>query len=180
MDLAPHVGTMQTDSANRPIEQQPSLPDVICLSHLRWNFVFQRPQHLMTRYARTRRIYFVEEPLFENVAQPSVTIELHDGVFVVVPRLPEGYRAEQSIRAQRAILDQIIAAIGITMFVLWYYTPLAMKFSDHLRPDAIVYDCMDELSAFKNAPAELSGLEQTLLRRADVVFTGGHSLYEAK
>jgi glycosyltransferase involved in cell wall biosynthesis len=147
---------------------------------LRWNFVFQRPQHLMTRYARTRRVYFVEEPLFENVAEPGVTIELHDGVFVVVPRLPQRYGPEQSIRAQRAILDQLIAAKAIRRFVLWYYTPLAMMFSDHLHPSAVVYDCMDELSAFKNAPTELGVLEQALLRRADVVFTGGQSLYEAK
>ena len=180
MELALHVGTMPIQGANHPIEQQPSSTDLVCLSHLRWNFVFQRPQHLMTRYARTRRVYFVEEPLFERVAAPGVTVDLRDGVFVVVPRLPEGYTSPQSIRAQRAILDQVIAAHGIDRFVLWYYTPLALKFSDHLRPDAIVYDCMDELSAFKDAPAELTGLEQALLRRADVVFTGGHSLYEAK
>ena len=134
----------------------------------------------MTRYARTRRVYFVEEPVFENATEPRVTIDVHDGVFVVVPKLPNGYTAEQSTRAQRAILDQVIVANGISRFVLWYYTPLALKFSDHLRPDAVVYDCMDELSAFKNAPAELSALEHALLRRADVVFTGGQSLYEAK
>ena len=171
---------MRTDSANDPIDQQPGSSDLICLSHLRWNFVFQRPQHLMTRYARTRRVYFVEEPVFENATEPHVTIDVHDGVFVVVPKLPSGYTAEQSIRAQRAIVDQVIVANGISRFVLWYYTPLALKFSDHLRPDAVVYDCMDELSAFKDAPAELSALEHALLRRADVVFTGGQSLYEAK
>jgi UDP-galactopyranose mutase len=94
--------------------------------------------------------------------------------------LPQRYGPEQSIRAQRAILDQLIAAKAIRRFVLWYYTPLAMMFSDHLHPSAVVYDCMDELSAFKNAPTELGVLEQALLRRADVVFTGGQSLYEAK
>ena len=171
---------MRTDSANYPIDQQPGCSDLICLSHLRWNFVFQRPQHLMTRYARTRRVYFVEEPVFENATEPHVAIDVHDGVVVVVPKLPNGYTAQQSTRAQRAILDQMIVANGISRFVLWYYTPLALKFSDHLRPDAVVYDCMDELSAFKDAPAELSALEHALLRRADVVFTGGQSLYEAK
>jgi glycosyltransferase involved in cell wall biosynthesis len=180
MQLAKHVGTMRTHPANLPTDQQPRSADLICLSHLRWNFVFQRPQHLMTRYARTHRVYFVEEPLFENVTTPSVTIDLHDGVFVVVPKLPNRYTPEQSIRAQRAILDQVIAANGITRFVLWYYTPLAWKFSNHLHPDALVYDCMDELSAFKNAPPDLGRLEESLLKRADVVFTGGHSLYEAK
>jgi len=180
MKIAAHVGTMRIDPANFPTDQQPRSADLICLSHLRWNFVFQRPQHLMTRYARTRRVFFVEEPLCANVAGPSVTIDLHDGVFVVVPRLPHGYGAEQSIRAQRAILDQVIPANDITRFVLWCYTPLALKFSSHLHPEALVYDCMDELSAFKNAPQELGVLEEALLNRADVVFTGGHSLYEAK
>ena len=180
MELALHVNTMRTNTANHSIDQRPGSSDVICLSHLRWNFVFQRPQHLMTRYARTRRVYFVEEPVFEDIAQPAVSIDLHDGVFVVLPRLPRQYTAPQIVRAQRAILDQVIAANQITRFVLWYYTPLALKFSDHLHPQATVYDCMDELSAFKDAPAELGMLEDALLRRADVVFTGGQSLYEAK
>jgi glycosyltransferase involved in cell wall biosynthesis len=154
--------------------------DLVCLSHLRWNFVFQRPQHLMSRYARTRRVFFVEEPVFHDEAEPRVTIENHDGVTVVVPQLPSSFSHEQSILAQRAVLDQLIESHAISPFVLWYYTPLALKFSDHLKPAATVYDCMDELSAFKNAPVELVLLEQALLRRADVVFTGGQSLYEAK
>ncbi|MBY0497977.1 MAG: glycosyltransferase family 1 protein [Cyanobacteria bacterium] len=154
--------------------------DLICLCHLRWNFVFQRPQHLMSRYARTRRVFFVEEPLFEDVAGPRVSIEARDGVLVVVPTLPRSYTPDQALVAQRAVMDQLIQAEGISRFVLWYYTPLAMKFAGHLKPAATVYDCMDELSAFKNAPAELVTVEQQLLRCADVVFTGGQSLYEAK
>jgi glycosyltransferase involved in cell wall biosynthesis len=180
MELALHVGTMRTDTANHPIDQRPGSSDLICLSHLRWNFVFQRPQHLMTRYARTRRVYFVEEPVFEDVTEPAVSIDRHDGVFVVVPRLPHGCTPVQAVRAQRAILDQVMAANHVSRFVLWYYTPQALKFSDHLRPLATVYDCMDELSAFKDAPPELVTLEAALMKRADVVFTGGHSLYAAK
>ena len=160
--------------------QLPRSADLVCLSHLRWNFVFQRPQHLMSRYAKARRVFFVEEPLFNDEAEPRVTIESHDGVTVVVPHLPKSFSHEQSILAQRAVLDQLIDSHAIASFVLWYYTPLALKFSDHLKPAATVYDCMDELSAFKNAPAELVLLEQALLRRADLVFTGGQSLYEAK
>ena len=180
IEIALQASIMRSDIANLPIDQQPGSTDLICLSHLRWNFVFQRPQHLMTRYARTRRVFFVEEPVYEDMPEPRVTIDLHDGVFVVVPRLPHGLAGEQAIRAQRAILDQLIADKDITRFVLWYYTPLAQKFSDHLHPAAIVYDCMDELSAFKNAAPELPVLEASLLKRADLVFTGGQSLYEAK
>jgi UDP-galactopyranose mutase len=154
--------------------------DLLCLSHLRWNFVYQRPQHLMSRYAKTRRVFFVEEPLFEDLSEPRVSIEAHDGVTVVVPKLPRSYNREQTLLAQRAVIDQLIEAEGISRFVAWYYTPLALQFAGHLKPVATVYDCMDELSAFKNAPQELIAFEQQLLRRADVVFTGGQSLYEAK
>ena len=154
--------------------------DLLCLSHLRWNFVYQRPQHLMSRYAKTRRVFFVEEPMFEDVSEPRVSIEAHDGVIVVVPKLPHSYSRHQILLAQRAVIDQLIEAEGISRFVAWYYTPLALQFAGHLKPLATVYDCMDELSAFKNAPQELIAFEQQLLRKADVVLTGGQSLYEAK
>lgn len=134
----------------------------------------------MGRFATTQRVFFVEEPIVDDIAEPTVSIQASDGVFVVVPRVPRGFTPEQSLLAQRAILDQLMASERITRFVLWYYTPLALAFTAHLKPLATVYDCMDELAAFKNAPRELPELERRLMRRADVVFTGGHSLYEAK
>ena len=155
-------------------------PDLICLSHLRWQFVFQRPQHLMSRFARQRRVFFVEEPRFENVPETRVSIEVHDGVTVVVPYLPEAFGEIERTAAQRAILDTLIERERITRYVLWYYTPQALRFSSHLEPEAIAYDCMDELSAFKGASSDLPALERELMGRADVVFTGGRSLYEAK
>lgn len=155
--------------------------DLICLSHLRWNFVYQRPQHLMSRYALTRRVYFLEEPIVDDdLDEPEVSIAVHDRVFVVVPRLPRHYDASAGIAAQRAILDHLILSQGLAQYVLWYYTPLALRFSSHLAPAAVVYDCMDELSAFKGASSDLPSYERALLSRADVVFTGGQSLYEAK
>lgn len=168
-------------SLQPPARVVSSEPDLICLSHLRWNFVFQRPQHLMSRYALTRRVYFVEEPLFhENATGASVTLEAHGRVMVVVPQLPRGFTESEILAAQRSVLSQLISTEQMQRYVLWYYTPAALRFSDHLSPDAIVYDCMDELSAFKNADAGLPAMERVLLRRADVVFTGGQSLYEAK
>src|SRR5688572_14302856 len=155
--------------------------DLICLSHLRWNFVFQRPQHLMSRYATSRRVYFVEEPVFhEHLKAATVTMEPHGHLLVVTAQLPTSFNATQILAAQRALLTQLIAAEQIQNYVLWYYTPQALRFSDHLQPDAVVYDCMDELSAFKNADPALPRLERELMRRADLVFTGGQSLFEAK
>ena len=158
-----------------------SEPDLVCLSHLRWNFVFQRPQHLMSRYAISRRVYFVEEPIVnDTVAAPTMSMEAHGRLIVVVPQVPPGLTAPQTIAAQRTILNQLIASERIERYVLWYYTPSALRFSDHLTPEATVYDCMDELSAFKGADRELPALERALFRRADLVLTGGQSLYEAK
>lgn len=157
------------------------LPDVVCFSHLRWNFVFQRPQHLMTRCARDcRRLYFVEEPIFEDGALARLDVRTSNGVTVVVPILPGGIDEPAAVAAQRALLDELLRRERIEAFVAWYYTPMALPFSRHLTPAAVVYDCMDELASFKNAPAVLKTREAELLGRADLVLTGGQSLYEAK
>lgn len=162
-------------------DAEQSLPALICLSHLRWNFVFQRPQHLMTRYAARQAVYFVEEPITADIENARVRIARQEsGVNVVVIELPQRLSESERLAAQRVMLDDLIASQRINDFVLWYYTPLALQFSDHLRPRAIVYDCMDELSAFKNAPSELPGLERRLMRLANLVLTGGQSLYDAK
>jgi UDP-galactopyranose mutase len=155
-------------------------PDLICLSHLRWNFVFQRPQHLMTRCARDRRVFFVEEPVIGGHTDPRLEIETSSRVCVVVPHLPAGLSAACIERVQRALLDELIEQQQIEQYLLWYYTPMALAFTDHLAPAATIYDCMDELSAFKNAPAVLKQREADLMRRASLVLTGGQSLYEAK
>jgi UDP-galactopyranose mutase len=156
-------------------------PDLICLSHLRWDFVYQRPQHLLSRCARERRVFFIEEPLFvkEQLAQLDVTMR-DCGVSVVVPRLPEGLSQEEVIGVQRLLIDELLQECRILDYILWYYTPMAIPFTQHLNPIATVFDCMDELSAFKFAPAAIREYEAELLSRAGVVFTGGQSLYEAK
>lgn len=175
---------MNTNGSSSPHTTRATIssePDLICLSHLRWNFVFQRPQHLMSRYAIARRVYFVEEPIVhESATTPTVSIEAHGHVLVVVPHVPAGFSVQQVVAAQRSLLNQLLAAERIQRYVLWYYTPSALRFSDHLSPEAVVYDCMDELSAFKGADRELPALERALFRRADLVFTGGQSLYDAK
>jgi len=155
--------------------------DLVCFSHLRWDFVFQRPQHLLTRCARERRVFFVEEPIFGNGSMRLNIREADAGVRVVVPHLPEGLRSEVAINAvMREMLGQMFLQHEIGSYVFWYYTPMALKFTDHLKPVASVYDCMDELSAFKGAHSHLPVLEKQLFRKVDLVFTGGQSLYEAK
>jgi UDP-galactopyranose mutase len=166
--------------ARRP-EPSSARPDLVCLSHLRWDFVTQRPQHLLSRCAKYGRVFFVEEPVFDEGSARLEISQRDSGVWVVVPHLPDGLQSSVAVEAMMAgMIDRLFAERGIREHVLWYYTPMALGFTRHLRPLATVYDCMDELSAFKGAPPELHAREAELFRRADLVFTGGQSLYEAK
>lgn len=157
------------------------VPDLVCFSHLRWDFVYQRPQHLLTRCARDRRVFFVEEPIFGNGSMRLEVQERDGGVQVVVPHLPEGLRSEVATSAVlKDMIRKLFTEQGIREYVFWYYTPMALSFTRHFSPIATIYDCMDELSAFKGAHSKLADFEQELFKRADLVFTGGRSLYEAK
>lgn len=152
---------------------------LMCFSHLRWAFVFQRPQHLMTRFAATHDVLFWEEP--EYRPGPSALrrdVCAASGVVILTPELDESLRGREDA-ALAALLDSEVATITGPV-IRWYYTPMMLPFSDHVPAACIVYDCMDELSAFKGAPPELLDREQALIERADLLFTGGTSLYEAK
>ena len=177
----PISGASGSHTASMGTAEHTSAPPLICLSHLRWGFVFQRPQHLMTRFAAERAVYFFEEPVHHDGA-PHLHIDRSDasGVVVATPHLPHGFDPDLVEPTVRELLDRMIADEGIGEFVLWYYTPMALGFSDHLTPLATVFDCMDELSMFKGAPPMLLDREKELFRRADLVFTGGESLYESK
>ncbi|HEU4714871.1 MAG TPA: glycosyltransferase family 1 protein [Pyrinomonadaceae bacterium] len=155
--------------------------DLICFSHLRWDFVYQRPQHLLSRCARDRRVFFIEEPIFGNSSMRLDVRETDSGVFVVVPHLPDGLRSEVAITAvMKEMIYRLFVDQAIDDYVFWYYTPMALRFASHFKPIASVYDCMDELSAFKGAHSELPLLERELFQNVDLVFTGGQTLYEAK
>ena len=169
-------------------EAEPSAPDharstLICFSHLRWDFVFQRPQHLMSRFAREMTVIFWEEPI-EIEKRETAFLKVRQAedfpnVRLVTPHLPQGLSEERREEALKRLLDAHVASCERPL-VSWYYTPMMLPFSRHLDASAVVYDCMDELSKFRFAPERLLDLEQELIERADVVFTGGASLYEAK
>lgn len=155
--------------------------DLIVFSHLRWDFVFQRPQHLMSRFAVFRRVYFFEEPVFDKTETPRLYLrESKEDVQVVVPYLPATTSPEVKDIILARLINELLEDENIENYNLWYYTPMALPFSRHLNPQAVLYDCMDDLSRFKNAPKDLLALEKELLTKADLVFTGGHSLFESK
>ena len=173
--------SIRSGAAEKLVNRGRKLPDLVCFSHLRWDFVYQRPQHLLSRCARERRVFFVEEPIFGNSSMRLDVEERPGGVRVVVPRLPEGLRSEVATTAvMKEMIRRLFEENGIREYVFWYYTPMALSFTKDFSPIASIYDCMDELSAFKGADSRLANYEKELFGQVDLVFTGGQSLYEAK
>ena len=132
----------------------------------------------MSRFARDRRVYFIEEPVRSDGSDHLEVTLSAQGVHVVVPHLSHGTVDAEA--AQTAMLSTLLERESIQRCVLWFYTPMAVPLARDLRPLATVYDCMDELSAFKGAPPLLVERERELFSLADQVFTGGHALYERK
>jgi glycosyltransferase involved in cell wall biosynthesis len=153
---------------------------LICFSHLRWNFVYQRPQHLLSRAAMDADVFYLEEPIFDSSKPHLVTTRIGPSIHVLVPHLPTAKSTEVAEFQQRQLLDEFLLARSFPELTFWYYTPMALGFTSHLQPDFCVYDCMDELNGFRFAPTQLMTRETELLARSDVVFTGGQSLFVAK
>lgn len=153
---------------------------VLCLSHLRWRFVHQRPQHLLSRCARQNRVLYFEEPMFDAISPELEVVSCDHGVLVIVPHLPPGTSPHVAEAVQGRMLVDLLEELSAPNPIVWFYTPMALPIAARVDARATVYDCMDELSAFLGAPPELVERERRLLQRADVVFTGGHSLFEHK
>lgn len=154
--------------------------DLLVFSHLRWDFVFQRPQHLLSRHAKHRRVFYFEEPVFGMTTMPRLHLrETSEGVQVAVPYLPSDIKPENVEPALRDLVDELIFEENLSPYAMWYYTPMALPFTRHLEPVSVIFDKMDELSLFKGAPQSLIDMESELFKKADLVFTGGHSMYEA-
>jgi UDP-galactopyranose mutase len=156
---------------------------IVAFSHLRWNFVYQRPQHLLSRLAAERPVFFIEEPEldFEGPVRWERSTP-QSNVTVLRPRTPvrvPGFHPDQ-ITLLEPLISDLAGELGDDPVLAWLYTPMALPLAEKLEPDAMVYDCMDELSLFLGAPPELLRHEAALLERADVMFTGGPSLFRAK
>lgn len=159
---------------------------LVCFSHLRWDFVFQRPQHIMSMLGQNHNeavgpIIFWEEPKVAS-ADSEPKVEHYSpvaNVTVCTPHLPDGLTGQVANHALRGLIDSWLRKTSGPL-IRWYYTPMMLSFSRHLDAACTVYDCMDELANFRFAPSELAELEAELFGCADLVFAGGYSLYEAK
>ena len=173
--------TIQTNNSSTPLAANASvLPTMVVFCHLRWDFVYQRPQQLLSRLAEYYRILVVEEPFYHEGQSFLKTYSPCPNITVIQPHTPVhagGFHDDQF-----AVIETLLADIlpKDEKPVVWFYTPMALPLLRAVNPSLVVYDCMDELSAFKNAPAQLLQRESDLLKTADIVFTGGPSLYQAK
>jgi UDP-galactopyranose mutase len=155
---------------------------LVVFSHLRWSFVYQRPQHLLSRLAARWPVIFIEEPVPGSAEDRIEIIDAATGVEVWRPHLrgaAQGFHPDHKAALQR-LVNKEMKEQDIRDYWVWFYTPMALPMADKLEPEGIIFDCMDELSAFKHAPQELLDQESALFKAADVVFTGGRSLYNAK
>ncbi len=167
--------------SNSIISTESSMPTIIVFSHLRWNFVYQRPQHLLSRLARHYRIVFMEEPVpngrdFLERLSPALNIEvLRPHVASSIPGFHDDH-----LPALQSQLADYLRDEEIDDYLVWFYTPMALPLAAELQPRAVIYDCMDELAAFLHAPRQLIQRENALYQLADLVLTGGPSLYRSK
>jgi glycosyltransferase involved in cell wall biosynthesis len=155
---------------------------LVVFSHLRWNFVYQRPQHLLSRLALRWRVIFIEEPVLKAQRNELECFEPAPGVQVWRPHVTgdaPGFHDDHLPALQKLVADAM-SGQAVSDYWIWFYTPMALPLATGLSPRGVVYDCMDELSAFKNAPRQLVQRENALFKMADLVFTGGRSIYNAK
>lgn len=156
---------------------------IVVYSHLRWDSVFQRPHHIVSRLARERTVVFVEEPLPSEPGDPdSWELQWPDENLVVArPRLPADAPGFQAGGARLVAMTRaLLRSLAIEHHAAWLYTPMALHVALAMKPSRVAYDCMDDLASFLGAPREMVLREAQLLRVGDVVFTGGPSLYRAK
>lgn len=156
--------------------------------HLRWDFVWQRPQQIFSRLAESHPVLFIEDPVIaDGEARLDITGP-HPNVARLVPVLPPS--CAHSVDAQcdatlplirQALRDHPLLAGRFEDAVQWFYSPMtAPCFLGRFGGQGVVYDCMDELANFRFAPPDITERERFVLSKADVVFTGGHQLFESK
>lgn len=183
LDFLKTVASSQDESAS----SSTNVP-IIVHSHLRWDFVWQRPQQLLSRFAVEHPILFLEEAM-EPAAEPMLDISLtREGIVRVVPFLPNASSLSNDARCalvllllESALREHPLLAGRFEFPVHWFYSPMtAPCFHGKFSSIGTVYDCMDELANFRFAPADIVERENYLLSNADVVFTGGYELYRSK
>ncbi|HUR57178.1 MAG TPA: glycosyltransferase family 1 protein, partial [Opitutaceae bacterium] len=157
---------------------------IIVFCHLGWDWVWQRPQQYLSRFAKRHRVLFVETYRSDTLVTrvDLRTPDAHPNVTILAMHLPTSrwddgawIDAERRRALQATLRCELHGRFDHAL--LWFYDPMAVvAFGGHLDERGIVYDCMDELSQFKGAPPALIERERKLLVMADVVFCGGQKM----
>jgi glycosyltransferase involved in cell wall biosynthesis len=185
-----NVASPSTTPLNHPaaLDKSENALPIIVHCHLRWDFVWQRPQQIFVRLAARHRIAFIEEPLTDDGETRLAVSEPFPNIVRIVPTLhrTEGLHVDAQWAAllphlQRAFSEHPLLAGRFDHVIHWFYSPMvAPSMLGKFDTAAVVYDCMDELANFRFAPPDLPAREATLLAAADVVFTGGYQLLTRK
>jgi len=172
----------RTASLTRRPSRKDVMESLIVFSHLRWDFVYQRPQQVLSRLAKRYKILFVEEPLYHAGDPWAETQVPLANVTVLRPHTPQNVPAfhDDQIQLLQKLIAETVEREGLGCYGVWLYTPMALPLLQGLTPRIVIYDCMDELTGFAAAPRQLVQRENALLKIANVVFTGGPSLYEGR
>lgn len=146
--------------------------NILCFSPLRWDFMLQRPQHLLLRFARHQNVYFFEDPIFDANHEPFLSCQTRsETLWKVVPHLNAGLTAAQSITCLKTLLNKFLENTNLDQWIFWYYSSSYLSFTEDHQPKLIVYDCLEELSALR--ATEVNRHEKNLLARANVIIRGG-------
>jgi glycosyltransferase involved in cell wall biosynthesis len=144
--------------------------DMIVFCHLRWNFVYQRPQHIISRLSQHFNILVVEEPIATDNDGDYELQVISENLTILRPKV-------ERIADIHIILEQLNLQ---NIDIAWFYSAAFVELIPYMKINTMIYDCMDELSQFKGASQQLRAQEEFLIKEADLIFTGGKSLYEAK
>lgn len=163
------------------VREEDNIDTLLCFSPVKWEGVFQRPQHLMSHAAKKWRVFYIEDPIFDTDTKvPDYEVKelkKHTGLFVVSIRLPETSSKVDTKNAMHKLLGKLCAEYKINNFGTWYYSPMGIQYTYELYPRVVVYDCT---SPIRTAQPSLIDIENELISQSDLVFTNGNALFEAK
>ncbi|WP_052496265.1 glycosyltransferase family protein [Pedobacter lusitanus] len=153
--------------------------NLLCFSHLRWDFLLQRPQQLLLRFANDTNVFFVENPVFDAKEGPYLSFGTRsETLWKLVPHLRPGLSSGQITKCMTRLIDEFLVNADLDNWTFWYYTSSALAFTKKHKPKLTIFDCMDEVSMFRRSPEEMTILEKKLVEKADLVFTQGYSQHD--
>jgi hypothetical protein len=163
------------------IHEEDNIDTLLCFSHIKWESVFQRPQHLMSYAAKKWRVFYIEEPEFEETTtEPELSIKelkKHKNLYVVNPKLPHAISKNDANKVMQDLLSKLCYDHKVENFGIWYYSVTSIHYTTGLYPRVVVYDCTRPIRAEQHV---LIDTENELISQTDLVFTNGKTLYEAK